>query len=212
MIKWEPLNSKFGSYIPLVMFITILDCRRILLETLFFAKFSFSRSNTLLDISQIWLVRLVWNEKEGPRLDTEWSMWPWPLTSPMTLTFNFSRSHFKIAVSLELLSDWCETKRKQINQIPGWQYGLALGLHPWPWPCSFKVKIWNSLIWGMGDGTMNFQWKKKVPWNGAVSMRSRAGSWETLSICITLRHNQGAPADMHANALGILIICRFPLA
>ena len=54
--------------------------------------------------------------------------------------------------------------------------------------------------------------EKKVPWNGAVSMRSRAGSWETLSICITLRHNQGAPPDMHANALGILIICRFPLA
>ena len=54
--------------------------------------------------------------------------------------------------------------------------------------------------------------EKKVPWNGAVSMRSRAGSWETLSICITLRHNQGAPADMHANALGIIIICRFPLA
>ena len=54
--------------------------------------------------------------------------------------------------------------------------------------------------------------EKKVPWNGAVSMRSRAGSSETLSICITLRHNQGAPADMHANALGILIICRFPLA
>ena len=54
--------------------------------------------------------------------------------------------------------------------------------------------------------------EKKVPWNGAVSMRSRAGSWETLSICITLRHNQGAPADMHANALWILIICRFPLA
>ena len=54
--------------------------------------------------------------------------------------------------------------------------------------------------------------EKKVPWNGAVSMRSRVGSWETLSICITLRHNQGAPADMHKNALGILIICRFPLA
>ena len=38
--------------------------------------------------------------------------------------------------------------------------------------------------------------EKKVPWNGAVSMRSRAGSWESLSICITLRHNQGAPAEM----------------
>ena len=59
---------------------------------------------------------------------------------------------------------------------------------------------------------MHFPMENKVPWNGAVSMRSRAGSWETLSICITLRHNQGAPADMHANALGILIICRFPLA
>ena len=54
--------------------------------------------------------------------------------------------------------------------------------------------------------------EKKVPWNGAVSMRSRAGSWETLSICITLHHNEGAPADMDANSLGILIICRFPLA
>ena len=58
--------------------------------------------------------------------------------------------------------------------------------------------------------TMNFQWKKRFR-AGTVSMRSRAGSWETLSICITLRHNQGAPADMHANALGFLIICRFPL-
>ena len=51
--------------------------------------------------------------------------------------------------------------------------------------------------------------KKKVPWNGAVSMHSRAGSWETWSICITLRNNRGAPTDMHANVLGILIICRF---
>ena len=47
---------------------------------------------------------------------------------------------------------------------------------------------------------------KNVPWNGAVSMRSCAGLWETWSICITLRHNLGAPADIHVNALGILII------
>ena len=33
----------------------------------------------------------------------------WPLTLPMTLTLDFSRSNFKIAVSHELLSDWCET-------------------------------------------------------------------------------------------------------
>ena len=63
-----------------------------------------------------------------------------------------------------------------------------------------------------GQAHYELPMEKKVPWNGAVSMRSRAGSWETLSIYITLRHKQGAPADMHANALGILIICRFPLA
>ena len=64
----------------------------------------------------------------------------------------------------------------------------------------------------LNAGHYELPMEKKVPWNGAVRMRSRTGSWETLSICITLRHNQGAPADMHANALGILIICRFPLA
>ena len=53
--------------------------------------------------------------------------------------------------------------------------------------------------------------EKKVPWNGAVSMRSRAGFWETWSISITQRHNRGVAADTHANVLGIIIICRFPL-
>ena len=70
-------------------------------------------------------------------------------TSPMTLSFDFSRSNFKIALSQELLSDWCETKRKHINLTLGWLYGLALWPHPWPWPCSFKVKLWNSFIWGI---------------------------------------------------------------
>ena len=51
---------------------------------------------------------------------------------------------------------------------------------------------------------------KNVPWNGAVSLRSRTGPWETWSIRITLRYNRGAPADIHANALGILIICLQP--
>ena len=46
-------------------------------------------------------------------------------------------------------------------------------------------KKWGTDIVLVLTHTMNFQWKKKVPWNGAVSMRSRAGSWETLSICIT---------------------------
>ena len=54
-------------------------------------------------------------KSEVHRLDTGWTMWPWPLTSFMTLNLDFSRSNFKIALSQELLSDWCETKRKKMK-------------------------------------------------------------------------------------------------
>ena len=76
----------------------------------YFGKFSFKnsdvffpRSNTILAISQDWLVRLMWNEKEVHRLDAGYNMWPWPLTSLMTLTLDVSRSNFEIALSQELL-------------------------------------------------------------------------------------------------------------
>ena len=117
----HPIITNLCSYIPLVMVITWLDSGGILSETFFCPIFSenfgcvFSRSNTLLDISQEWLVRLMWNEKDMHQLDTRWTTWPWPLTSGMTLTFDFSSSNFKIAVSEELLSDWFDTKRKQIS-------------------------------------------------------------------------------------------------
>ena len=39
------------------------------------------------------------------------------LTSPIALTIDFSRPNFKIAVSQELLADWCETKMKHINSL-----------------------------------------------------------------------------------------------
>ena len=91
-----------------------------------------------------------------------------------------------------------------------WQHIMTLLSVSSHW-CRLFVYVWQWLKLAF---VLHYELpvEKKVPWNGAVSMRSRAGSWETLSICITLRHNQGAPADMHANALGILIICRFPLA
>ena len=112
----QPITTKLSNYVSLVMLIAGLDFGWILLE-FFFVIFSLkiSRSNTLLDISQEWLVRLMLNEKEVHWLDTGWTMWPWPLVSLMTLTFDFSRSNFKIAVPQDLLSDWCETKRKQIH-------------------------------------------------------------------------------------------------
>ena len=44
----------------------------------------FSRSNTLLAISQEWLVRLMRNEQEVHRLDTEYIICPSPSNSSMT--------------------------------------------------------------------------------------------------------------------------------
>ena len=46
----------------------------------FFFKFGcvFSRSNTILAISQEWLDWLMWNKKEVHRFDTGYNMWPWP--------------------------------------------------------------------------------------------------------------------------------------
>ena len=43
-------------------------------------------------------------------------------------------------------------QKESKSVILGWLYGLALWPHPWPWLCSLKVKVWNSLIWGMGVG------------------------------------------------------------
>ena len=64
----------------------------------YFGKFSlknldvfFSRPNTILAISQQWLVRLMWNKKEVHPLHVGYNMWPWPLTSLMTLTLDVSR-------------------------------------------------------------------------------------------------------------------------
>ena len=151
------------------MVITWWDLWGILFKTFFLGNFlrkfrtCFSRSNTLLDISQEWLVRLMWNKNGVHRLDSGWTMWPWPLTSTMTLTFDLSRSNFKIAVSGEWLSDWCETKRKQISYILGWLYGLALWPQPRPWTCSLKVKVWNSPHpHRNGDGGADWHGKRRL--------------------------------------------------
>ena len=86
-IKWEPLIGSLQN------------------TAVFFQNIGhvFSRSNTILAISQEWLVRLMWNEKEVHRLDTGYNMWPWSLTSLMTLALDVSRSNFEIALSQELL-------------------------------------------------------------------------------------------------------------
>ena len=85
----QPITAKLGSYISLIMLITRLllgeCCWKPYFCRISFENFGcvFSRSNTLLDISQEWLVRLMWNEKE---VDWHWTKgtwvthsWLWPM-------------------------------------------------------------------------------------------------------------------------------------
>ena len=78
------------------------------------------------------------------------TMWPWPLTSLITLTLDLSRSNFEIAVSQELLVSLMQNE-KWMNLILGRLYDLAPWLPTWHWPWRFKIKVWNSLISGMGQ-------------------------------------------------------------
>ena len=56
----------------------------------------------------------MWNEKEVHQLDTGYSMWPWPMTSLMTLTLDFSMSDFNIAPSEEVLV-WLMWNEKEVK-------------------------------------------------------------------------------------------------
>ena len=100
----HPITTKRDRFMPIVMLITWLDFGEILLITFFFAIYFkkiriFFQGQTLLAISQEWLVVwLIWNKKEMYQLNTGYTMWPSPLTSPKTLTLYFLRSNFEIAV------------------------------------------------------------------------------------------------------------------
>ena len=137
----------------------LIRCWRSSVGNFYFGKFLFlisdvffSRSNTILVVSQEWLVRLMWNEKEVHRLDTGHNMWPWPLTSLMILTLDVSRSNFEIAFSQELLV-WLMWNE---NEVSWYDTG------PIVWPCplttpmtltlelNFQGRVWNSFISGMG--------------------------------------------------------------
>ena len=117
-IKWEPLNQLLQNLVTISLWSNyLIRFWRNSVGNFFLSNFLWKFWMcffTVKDISQEWVVRLMWNEKVHG-LDTGWTMWPWTLTPPMTLTFDFSRSNFKKAVSQELLFDWCETKRKHIN-------------------------------------------------------------------------------------------------
>ena len=88
-IKWEPLNQSLQNLVAISLWpcsspdwILKEFCQKFYFCQIFVENFRrvFSRSNTLLDISQEWFVRFMWNKNEVHRFDTGWTMWPWPLT------------------------------------------------------------------------------------------------------------------------------------
>ena len=102
------------------MLITWLDFEGILFDT-FFVKFSFEISDAFFKVRHSiehisGMVGPIDVKRKGGASVGYW-------VNYVTLTFDltreldiwFFRPNFKITESHELLSDWCETKRKQIN-------------------------------------------------------------------------------------------------
>ena len=134
-IKWEPLKQSLQNVVAISPW-SCLSPDKILKE--FYWKFYFSqiflencgcvfsRSNTLLDLSQEWLVRLMWNEKGGALV----GYWVNYVTLTFDLTHDLdlvvSRSEFEIALFEEWGADWHGMKGMWVN-------------HSWPW------------LWPMGN-------------------------------------------------------------
>ena len=135
-VKWESLIGSLQNMTALFL-MTRLDFGEIMLKTVILANFGcvFSRSNTILAIFQDWLVRLLWNEKEVHWFDTGYNIWPWPLTSLMTLTLDVSRSNFKIALSPEFLV-WLMWNEKEVS---------LYDTGPIVWPCPLTTPMTLTL-------------------------------------------------------------------
>ena len=98
MIKWQPLIQSLQN-LPLSHAHYPIRFWKILWETfwrLFFSNFGcvFSRSTTIEIISGM-VVSIDVKQQEVDRLDKGWTMWPWPLISPMTLTLTFFKVTFQ---------------------------------------------------------------------------------------------------------------------
>ena len=116
-------------------------------------------SNTILAISQEWLVRLMWNEKEVDRLDAGYNMWHWHLTSLMTLTLDVSRSNFEIALSQELLV-WIDVKWKWNGLI--WYWGDCMTL---PFDHTHDLDHGVEISRSKSEMALSQEWDGRLTWN-----------------------------------------------
>ena len=131
-----------------------------MLETIILANFllnwiCFSRSNIIFAVSKEWLVRLMWNEKEVHRLDSGYDMWPWPLTSLMTLNLDVSRSNFKITVSIVGRIDM---KWKGSELIGYWADCMTL---PFDHTCDLDLGVSRS----ESEIALSQEWDGQLTWN-----------------------------------------------
>ena len=113
----QPITTKLGSYISLIMFITWFDLGGMLLKLLFCHIFFENFGCVFQDQTLFWTyLRNGWSDwcdTKRVALVRYWvNYMTWPLTSPMALNFIFQG---QISKSQESLPGWCETKIKQIN-------------------------------------------------------------------------------------------------
>ena len=158
----QPITTKLGSYISLVMVITWLDFGGILFENLFFANFLrkyrmcfFKVKHSIGHISG--MVGPIDVKRKRGALVGYW-------VNYVTLTFDLTHDLDLWFLNVKFqnsciwgIAIWLMWNKKKANQLDTgltvWSCPL-IWPHPWPWHCSLKVKVWNSLIWGMGVGAL----------------------------------------------------------
>ena len=110
---WQLYCPSHGSY--------LIRFWRSAVENFYFGKLSLKNLDVFFQgQTLIWpYLRNGWSDwcetkKEMHRLDTGYNIWPWPMTSPMSLTLDVSRSNFEIALSQEL-SVWLMWNENEVS-------------------------------------------------------------------------------------------------
>ena len=126
-------------------------CWKLLFWQIFFKNFGcvFSRSNTILAISQEWLVRLMWNEKEVHRLDTGYNM-----CLTFDLTHDLDLGYFKV-----------KFRNSSISGIVGlidvkWKRGQSI----WYWADYMTLPFGHSHDLDLGFGIARSESEIALSW------------------------------------------------
>ena len=120
--------------------------------------FGFSRSNFEKVVSQEWVGRLTWNERDLSRQNVGPMLWLSMFTSSMTLTLDFQGQILKKSYLSNGMADWHGTKGMWVDRMLDSHFDFKLWPHQWLSPWIIKVKYWNCCNLGMG-GSTHLEWK-----------------------------------------------------